>query len=175
MSSLERINRTAEFYSSQELWAALTYQVRFNSFSGTEVVKDLYDHSQLWSSFVFTRPVYTPDPTGLGIRNQIDLLLDMVPSHSSDRHSYVADTLYLLAVENTQAISTLLSLGQKWQTDSIEVFKQDSSQRASRLQQQLARRLKRSLYIDPSSDAFDGVVISYWWDRSSAATAEGSS
>jgi len=169
MSSLERINRAAESYSSQELWAALLCQVRFNSFSGTEVVKDLCNHSQLWSSFVFTRPVYTLDTTGLGIRNQIDLLLDMASNSSSDRHSYVADTLYILAVENDSAVSTLLSLGQKWQADSVEVFKQDSSQRASRLQQQLAKRLRRSLYISPSLDPFDAVVISYWWDRSSTA------
>ena len=96
MSSVERINRAARSYTAQELWAALASQVRFRNFTGAEVVEDLYDPPHLWSSFVFTRPVYTPDLTGLGIRNQVDLLLDLAQRPLSSSNSYVADTLYPL-------------------------------------------------------------------------------
>ena len=164
MSSVERINRAACSYSSQELWAALTSQVRFNHFSGTEVVGDLYSHSHLWSSFVFTRPVYTPDTTGLGIRNLTELLLDMAQRHSSSQNSYAADTLYLLVHRDTSAISTLLSLGQKWQSDSVEIIDGNDDKYSHQIRRKLARKLKRNRGLEAKS--VDELVICYWWDRS---------
>ena len=64
----------AESYATQELWAALTWQRRFDNFDGEVMVTDLAKYSDLWSSFLFTRPVYTPDPTGLKITNLTEIL-----------------------------------------------------------------------------------------------------
>lgn len=166
MSSVERINRAARSYSSQELWAALMLQVRFNHFSGTEIIEDLYSHSYLWSSFIFTRPVYTPDTTGLGIRNLTEILLQMAQRLSSFSNSYAADTLYLLAHRDTSAISTLLSLGEKWQADSVEVIDGNNNKYSRQLQRQLARKLKRNCQRELEAKSIDGLVICYWWDRS---------
>ena len=79
MLNLVNVSRIAS-YSTQEIVASLVYRRRFNSFDGEVVVTDLARYRDLWSSFWFTRPVYTPDTTGRGIRNLVEMLLQMASS-----------------------------------------------------------------------------------------------
>ena len=65
MLELNTIQSIAQSYSPQELFAALVWQRRFNEFDGQEVVTDLANHSNLWKSFLFTKPIYAPDKDGL--------------------------------------------------------------------------------------------------------------
>ena len=157
MLSLSQVEVIAG-YPTQALQGALVWQRQFGNFNGKLVIEDLASCCDLWSSFVFTRPVYTADLTGLGIINQVDLLLDLAQRPLSSSNSYVADTLYLLAKGNSSTVSTLLSLGEKWQADSIEIIDGRQTRNQERLNRQLARRLRRS--------NVDAVVICYWWDRS---------
>ena len=228
MLNLVNVSRIAS-YSTQEIVASLVYRRRFNSFNGEAVVTDLARYSNLWSSFWFTRPVYTPDTTGRGIRNLVEMLLQMAssqqrwslkrgqraegrgqmffgqfrdlnpfstPSSAKEEgegnqineveekpsavchppsafrseatlnNSYMADTLYVLASKDDAVVSQLISLGEKWQADSIELIDGDRTYYSRRLQQQLAKRLKQSLYIELEQLHVDAVVISFWWDRS---------
>ncbi|HEY9801714.1 MAG TPA: hypothetical protein V6D25_15260 [Leptolyngbyaceae cyanobacterium] len=54
MLDLAKIQSIAQFYSPQELFAALVWQRRFNQFNGEEVITDLCAHTDLWTSFLFT-------------------------------------------------------------------------------------------------------------------------
>ena len=62
MLDLKRIETLAQNYNVQEMVAALVWQRRFNQFDGPEVITDLANHPDLWASFIFTKPVYAPDP-----------------------------------------------------------------------------------------------------------------
>ena len=168
MLNLVNVSRIAG-YSTQEIVASLVYRRRFNSFDGEVVVTDLARYRDLWSSFWFTRPVYTPDTTGRGIRNLVEMLLQIASSQQrwSLNNSYMADTLYVLAQKDDAVVSQLISLGEKWQADSIELIDGDRHNYSRRLQQQLAKRLKQSLYVETNRSHMDAVVICYWWDRSS--------
>lgn len=167
MLDLDNVSQIAS-YSTQEIIAALIWQRRFNHFDGEVVVKDLAKYSAFWSSFVFTRPVYIPDATGLGMRNLVEILRQMAQTQqrSSFDNSYLADTLYVLARQDAATITQLLSLGKKWQADSVELIDSERTTYSRRLQQQLARRLKRSLLVGSDRQKVDGVVICFWWDRS---------
>ena len=71
----------------------------------------------------------------------------------------MADTLYVLAPKDPAIGSQLISLGEKWQADSIELIDGDRHNYSRRLQQQLAKRLKQSLYVETNRLHMDAVVI----------------
>ncbi|WP_334856746.1 hypothetical protein [Nostoc sp.] len=65
MLDLSKIQSIAQSYSPQELFAALVWQRQFNRFDGEQVIIDLCGRTDLWASFLFTKPIFAPDENGL--------------------------------------------------------------------------------------------------------------
>ena len=162
MLDVNQIQSIAQSYSPQELFAALVWQRRFNQFDGQQVIHDLCVHQGLWASFLFTKPIFSPDEDGLSFGGLVDTLLAMANYRPMPETSiihfipYPADTLYLLTQNQDVTVSKLLDLGKKWQADVVEVC--DASD------QQLEWRLKKALWSPDFPNRTDAVIISYWWD-----------
>ena len=170
MLDLTKIQSIAQSYSPQELFAALVWQRQFNEFDGEEVITDLSHHSNLWLSFLFTKPIFAPDESGLSFNGLIDTLLAMANYRPMPETSiihfvaYPADTLYILTENQDTTVSQLLDLGKKWRADSVDVCDGTNEEYGLRLQRRLRTRLSGSLYGETVKSDRDAVVISYWWD-----------
>ena len=165
--------RDISVYSVQEILAGLLWQGRFNNFDGSVVAQDLAQMPHLWSSFLFTLPIYTPDPAGLGIRYSIDILQAMANDlygvkvdRFNNFHSYHINTLYLLTQRDEGVISQLLDLGQKWQADTIEVIDGRDMGRMfePQLQKRIRKKLAGSLSVESEASYCDAAIVSFWWD-----------
>ena len=170
MLNLANIQTLAQQYSPQELFAALVWQRRFNEFNGEEVVRDLSQHSHLWASFLFTKPIFAPDENGLSFGGLVDTLLAMANyrpmPESSTIHfvAYPGDTLYILTENQDTIVSQLLDLGKKWRADSVDITDGNNEEYGLRLGRQLRMRLEAGLEGESLWQQRDAVVITYWWD-----------
>ncbi len=170
MLEIEKIQSIAKSYSPQELFAALVWQRQFNQFDGEKVIRDLIDNSTLWSSFLFTKPIFAPDENGLSFSGLIDTLLAMAnyrpmpPESIIHFVSYPADTLYILTENQATIVSSLLDLGKKWRADTVDIIDGINEEYAFRLQRCLRARLTETLMSENKPYQRDAVVISYWWD-----------
>lgn len=170
MLELTKIQAIAQSYSPQELFAALIWQRQFNNFNGETVITDLLQHPDLWASFLFTKPIFAPDEDGLSFGGLIDTLIAMANYRpmpdSSIIHfiAYPADTLYVLTENQDIKVSQLVSLGKKWQADSVEVSDGTNEEYSYRLQRRLRYRFEEALLGDEFKHSLDAVVVSYWWD-----------
>jgi hypothetical protein len=173
MLDLTKIQLIAQSYSPQELFAALVWQRQFNEFDGEEVITDLANHSNLWASFLFTKPIFAPDENGLSFGGLIDTLLAMANYRPMPETSlihfvaYPADTLYILTENQDTTVSQLLDLGKKWRADSVDVSDGTNEEYNFRLKRRLISRLEGGLFENAGgarSVDQDAVVISYWWD-----------
>ncbi|MBD2034303.1 hypothetical protein H6F76_04520 [Leptolyngbya sp. FACHB-321] len=54
MLDIAKIGQLAQDSSPQDLHAAWVWQQQFNAFNGQEIITDLAQQPQLWSSFFFT-------------------------------------------------------------------------------------------------------------------------
>lgn len=169
MLDLNKIQFIAQYYSPQELFAALVWQRRFNQFDGQEVINDLSNHADLWASFIFTKPIFAPDENGLSFGGVIDTLLAMANSSPGPATriihfvAYPADTLYIMAENQDTTVSELLDLGKKWRADSVNVTDGTDENYTYQLKRRLRVRLEEALLRDDKRPR-DAVVISYWWD-----------
>lgn len=178
MIELAKIKSIAQSYSPQELFAALVWQRQFNNFNGEEVITDLSKRSDLWASFLFTRPIFTSDKNGLSFNGVIDTLLAManyrpVPPESIIHYvPYPADTLYVLTYNQDTVVSQLMDLGKKWQADSVEVIDSNHSDCGWRLKHRLmlefGDRPSRQTTVSKKASleelSRDAVIVAYWWD-----------
>ncbi|MBD2212200.1 hypothetical protein H6G27_20350 [Nostoc linckia FACHB-104] len=170
MLDLNKIKLIAESYSPQELFAALVWQRRFNQFDGEQVIKDLSQNTELWVSFLFTKPIFAPDENGLSFGGVVDTLLAMANYRPMPETSiihfvaYPADTLYILTENQDTKVSQLLDLGKNWQADSVEVTDGTSEEFGLRLQRRLKTRLEGALWGSDFQQERDAVIVSYWWD-----------
>ncbi len=170
MLDLAKVEQMAQSSSPQELFAALVWQRRFNAFHGEAIITDLAKHSQLWRSFLFTRPIYAPDPKGLSFCGVIDTLLAMANYRPVPETSmmpsvlYPADTLYILAENQATVVAQLLDLGKDWRAGAVDVCDGITSDEAFRFQAYVKGRLQQSLWGHDNEDDRDAVVLSYWWD-----------
>lgn len=167
---LNKIQFIAQSHSAQELFAALVWQRQFNQFDGIEVITDLFQHPQLWSSFLFTKPIFAPDEYNLSFTGVIDTLTAManyypMPETSMIHFiSYPADTLYILTENQDTIVSQLLYFGKKWQADSVEISDEKNEFYGWRLKNCLRNRSEKSIFEQLGSKACNAVVIAYWWD-----------
>ena len=163
---LANIQLAAESCSAQELIAALVWQRQFNEFDGKQVVRDLISHSDLWSSFLFTKQIFSADRQGL-----TDTLVSMANNRYQKIEknnwgvycyfaAYPADTLYILTKNQDALVIQLVDLGKKWQADSVDIY---DSQNNGELTKYESIVLSRALII-PDEGIRDAVLIKFWWD-----------
>ncbi|AFY35986.1 hypothetical protein [Calothrix sp. PCC 7507] len=170
MLDLAKIQSIAQSYSPQEIFAALVWQRQFNEFDGKEVITDLSKRTDLWASFLFTKPIFAPDENGLSFGGVIDTLLAMANYRPMPETSiihfiaYPADTLYIITENQDTKVSELLDLGKKWRADSVEVTDGTNEDYSFRLQRRLKTRLEGSLWGQDIRQDRDAVIVSYWWD-----------
>ncbi|MEM6751419.1 MAG: hypothetical protein AAF630_00290 [Cyanobacteria bacterium P01_C01_bin.38] len=170
MFNLDRIQTLAQSYSPQEMFAALVWQRRFNLFDGEEVITDLYNHQDLWESFVFCKPVFAPDEDGLSFNGLVDTLLALanyrpVPETSIIQFiAYPADTLYILAENKDTTVSQLVELGKKWRADDVYIDDDNSEEYESNLRFLFRLKLQGAIRDKTVKQRKDAVVICYWWD-----------
>lgn len=170
MLDLAKIQFIAQSYSPQELFAALVWQRRFNQFDGEQVITDLSQHTDLWASFLFTKPIFAPDENGLSFGGVVDTLLAMANYRPMPKTSiihfvaYPADTLYILAENQDTKVSQLLDLGKKWRADSVEVTDGTNEDYGWRLARRLRTRLEEALWTEEVKRDRDAVIVCYWWD-----------
>lgn len=166
MLDLTKIQSIARSHSPQELFAALVWQRQFNNFNGEEVITDLSQHSGLWMSFLFSKPIFTSDKDGLSFNGVIDTLLAMtnyrpMPPESIIHYvPYPADTLYVLTYNQDTVVSQLIDLGKKWQADSVEAIDSENQDCGWRLK----RRLRAISLDEPEASHRDAIIVAYWWD-----------
>ncbi len=160
------IQLIAQSYSTQELFAALVWQRQFNAFNGEEVIRDLSKHSDLWVSFLFTKPIFTSDPDGLSFGGLVKTLLAMANYRPMPPESilhyvpYPADTLYILTPNQDTIVSQLMDLGKKWKADSVETMDSSNPDFGWRLK----HKLKKASPDQLEESDLDAIIISYWWD-----------
>ena len=170
MLDLSKIQTIAKSYSPQKLFAALGWQRRFNEFDGEEVITDLSNHRNLWSSFLFTKPIFASDENCLSFGGMVDTLLAManyrpMPETSTIHFiAYPADTLYILAENQDTKVSELLDLGKKWRADSVEVSDGTNEDYGFRLKRRLRTRLEGAISGEDVHRYSDAVIVCYWWD-----------
>lgn len=171
MLDLEKIGAVAETYSPQELVAAMVWQRQFNEFDGKEVITDLSQNSNLWRSFLFTKPIYAPDKSGLSFCGVVDTLLAMANYRPMPETSmihfipYPADTLYILAENRDTVVAQLVELGKKWRADSVDICDGTNEEEEWKFQKYIQLRLEGALWGEKIGDLdSDAAVISYWWD-----------
>jgi len=170
MLDLIKIQSIAQSYSPQELFAALVWQRQFNQFDGKQVITDLCGRTDLWASFLFTKPIFAPDENGLSFGGVIDTLLAMANYRPMPETSiihfvaYPADTLYILSENQDTKVSELLDLGKKWHADSVEVTDGTDEEYNLRLKRRLRTRLEGALWDNNIQHDSDAVIVSYWWD-----------
>lgn len=170
MLDLAKIQTIAKSYSPQELFAALVWQRQFNQFHGEQVITDLSQHTDLWASFLFTKPIFAPDENGLSFGGVVDTLLAMANYRPMPETSiihfiaYPADTLYILAENQDTKVSQLLDLGKKWRADSVEVSDGTNEDYGWRLGRRLRTPLEGALWGEDVQQHRDAVIVSYWWD-----------
>lgn len=178
MLDLAKIQSIAQSYSPQELFAALVWQRQFNNFNGEEVITDLSKCSGLWTSFLFTKPIFTSDKNGLSFNGVIDTLLAMANYRPMSPESivhfvpYPADTLYVLTYNQDTVVSQLMDLGKKWQADSVEVIDRSNPDCGWRLKHRLmvenSDRHSQQTHVSEKAtrdESFrDAVIVAYWWD-----------
>lgn len=175
MLDLARIQKLAATATPQDLFAMMLWQTRFNSCDGPVILTDLVEHPHLWKSFTFSRPIYGPDPRGLGFLGMVDILMAMaiyctVPDDSPIHWiSYPADTLFILAKKQDVIVSQLLDLGKKWQADEVAIYsahekpENAEDKDACRFSEFLGYNLKR-IWLNAFDQEIEGVLIRYWWD-----------
>ncbi|MBE9079173.1 hypothetical protein IQ241_18020 [Romeria aff. gracilis LEGE 07310] len=171
MLDLSRIQTLAQTYHAQEMMAALVWQRRFNEFDGAEVITDLASSPELWESFLFTKPVYAPDPNGLSFNGVLETLLAMANYRPMPETSmiqffrYPADTLYLLAENQDITVSRLLDFGKKWRADEVSVCDGGPEDEEWEFRDYIQLRLRQALWSnDMRRRDRSAVVITYWWD-----------
>ena len=155
-------------------------QRQFNNFDGEEVISDLSQHSGLWTSFLFSKPIFTSDKDGLSFNGVIDTLLAMANYRPMPPESiihfvpYPADTLYVLTYNQDTIVSQLVDLGKKWQADSVEVIDDNNPDCGWRLKHRLMMDNTNENRPSPQTSiskkasfdelSRDAVIIAYWWD-----------
>jgi hypothetical protein len=170
MLDLAKIQLIAQSYSPQELFAALVWQRQFNQFDGEQVITDLSQHTDLWASFLFTKPIFAPDENSLSFSGVVDTLLAMANYRPMPETSiihftaYPADTLYILTENQDTKVSQLLDLGKKWQADSVDVNDGTNEDYSLQLKRRLRTRLEGALWGEDVHQDSDAVIVSYWWD-----------
>lgn len=168
MLNLDNVQSIAQSYTPQELFAALVWQRRFNEFDGQEIITDLAAHPHLWRSFLFTKPIYAPDESGLSFCGVVETLLAMANYRPMPETSmvqfipYPADTLYVLSENQDLIVSQLMDLGKKWRADSVDVSDGSSEEEDWEFQSYVALRLRRGLRSKNLKR--DAVILSFWWD-----------
>lgn len=169
MLDLTKIQSIAKSYSPQELFAALVWQRQFNQFDGEEVITDLSGRTDLWASFLFTKPIFAPDENGLSFGGMIDTLLAMANYRPMPETSiihfvaYPGDALYILTENQDTKVSQLLDLGKKWRADSVEIIDGTNEDYSFRLKRRLRTRLEGALW-DNDVQHRDAAIVCYWWD-----------
>ena len=168
-----KIKSIAQTCTAQEMFAALVWQRQFNNFDGKQVVSDLVNHCDLWSSFLFTRQIFPTDNEGFSFSGLSNILISMANNRQQNKIkivrrsvysvcvAYNADTLYVLTKNRDAIITRLIDFGKKWNTDSVEVFDGRSNQKLS---VPASISLSRSLITTQKNEREDGAVVSYWWD-----------
>lgn len=165
MLNLSKVQKIAESYFSQELFAALVWQRKFNDFDGEKVVTDLSKNPNLWKSFLFTRPIFPLDKDGINFIGMVDILVSMASCHSVSIENirsfaaYPADTILVLAENKDTIVTQLMDFGKTWKADSVEII--DSNNKECFM---LEYRLKRALLSYEKNSRRDAVIVSYWWD-----------
>ena len=116
-------------------------------------------------------PIYTPDPTGFGIRYAIEVLLTMANDSQRvevDRFnncgSYRLDTLYLLTERNEEAMSQLVNLSRKWLLGTVEVIDGIEDMFDFQIQRRIRKKLALSLSVESKTNYSDAAVVCFWWD-----------
>ena len=134
MLDLTKISKIAESYSSQELFAALVWQRKFNDFNGEKVIIDLSKNPTLWESFLFTKPIFTSDKDGINFVGMVDILVSManyrpLPLETIKSYAaYPADTILVLTENKDTIVAQLMDLGKTWKADSVEVMDSDNQE-----------------------------------------------
>jgi hypothetical protein len=171
MLNLDKIQTIAETYSPQELFATLVYQRRFNEFNGEEVITDLAANPHLWQSFVFSKPIYAPDKSGLSFNGVVETLLAMANYRPMPAASiihfipYPADTLYILAENQDLTVSQLLDFGKKWRADEVSICDGNSIEEEDwEFRDYVSLRLQGGLWGENFKRDRDAAIVSYWWD-----------
>jgi hypothetical protein len=171
MLDIAKIQHLAESYAPQEFFAALVWQRRFNEFDGPEVITDLAKHSDLWESFLFTKPIYAPDKHGLSFNGVVDMLLAMANYRPMPETSiihfvqYPADTLYILTENRDTVVAQLMDLGKKWRADEVSAFDGSLEEEADwKFRNYVHLRLQEGLWGKTSDRDRDAMIVSYWWD-----------
>nr|WP_309737722.1 hypothetical protein [Chamaesiphon sp. OTE_20_metabat_361] len=172
MLNLDKIQTVARDYTPQEVIAALVYQRQFNEFNGEEVITDLAAHSQLWRSFVFSKPIYAPDKSGLSFCGTVETLLAIANYRPMPEGSiihfipYPADTLYILAENQDTIVSQLMDFGKKWRADEVSICDSSTENEEEdwEFREYVSLRLQGGLWGENFKRDRDAVIISYWWD-----------
>ncbi len=170
MLDAQRVQHLAETYTSQEFFAALVWQRRFNLFDGPEVITDLANHPDLWESFLFTKPVYAPDKHGLSFNGVVDTLLAMANYRPMPEESiihfvqYPADTLYILTENRDTTVAQLIEFGKKWKADEVSAFDGSLEEDDWKFRNYVSMRLQDALWGKQSNEDRDAIIVSYWWD-----------
>jgi hypothetical protein len=125
----------------QQLMEALILQEgRWNNFDPEPILRDLYQHRDLWLNFMMLPLIAEDEKSGRLYSNLGLLLRDL-----SDR--WHGDTLYIWSRDD-DCVYPLVDFGKTWMADDVQVMDRD----------------RASIFIGYGGSENPPPVVIYWWD-----------
>ncbi|MBD2075149.1 hypothetical protein H6F86_14845 [Phormidium sp. FACHB-592] len=164
MLDVAKIGRIAQDSSPQDLHAAWVWQQQFNAFNGQEIITDLAQQPQLWSSFFFTA---ASDGSAQQVGSMDEVIGTLVamathraaPAIQAHDAPYPANTLYILAPKQ----DTIVALGEQWRAKDVAVHSATQSKGGYPCRDALQLALKGAALSENGEARQEAVVLSYCW------------
>ncbi len=169
MLNIAKIGRIAQDSSPQDLHAAWVWQQQFNAFNGQEVITDLAQQPQLWSSFFFTAASDGSAQEAGSLDEVIGTLAAMASHHavpaiqSAYDAPYPANTLYVLTAKQDTTVAQLVALGKQWRAKDVAVHSATQSKGGYPCRNALQLALQGAALSEDGEARQDAVVLSYCW------------
>jgi hypothetical protein len=171
MLDIAKIGRIAQDSSPQDLHAAWVWQQQFNAFNGQEVITDLAQQPQLWSSFFFMAASDGSAQKAWSLDQVIGTLVALgihraVPATQSAHDALnPANTLYVLAAKQDTTVAQLVALGKQWRAKAVAVHSATQSKGDYPCRDALQLTLQGAALSEDGEARQEAVVISYCWSH----------
>ncbi|MBD2074316.1 hypothetical protein H6F86_10545 [Phormidium sp. FACHB-592] len=171
MLDIAKIGRLAQDSSPQDLHAAWVWQQQFNAFNGQEIITDLAQQPQLWSSFFFMAASDGSAQAAGSLDEVIGTLVAMATHRSAPANRgtydvpYPANTLYVLAAKQDTTVTQLMALGKQWRAKAVAVHSATQYTGGYPCGDALQLALKGAALSENGEAQQEAVVISYCWSH----------
>ena len=171
MLDIAKIERLAQDSSPQDLHAAWVWQQQFKAFNGQEIITNLAQQRQLWSSFFFTAASDGSAQEAGSMDEVIGTLAAMATHRAAPANrgtydvSYPTNTLYVLAPKQDTTVAQLVALGKQWRAKDVAVHNATQSKGSYPCRAALQLAFQGAALSEDGEARQEAVVLSYCWSH----------